>query len=125
VGSLSRNRASGIPPENNALDVLVMLRRSKFEVIADILRLGQASRTTILHSSGIRVVLLDRYLSLLTEWEFLTITRKGNHRTYHTTEKGEILVTKDGQVLYDPGRGYLTPGAAAILAQYRKAKRTG
>ena len=43
VGSLSRNRASGIPPENIALEViLVMSRRSKFEVIADILRFGWA-----------------------------------------------------------------------------------
>jgi len=40
-------------------------------------------------------------------------------------EEGEFLVTKDGEVLYAPGRGYLTPGAAAILAQYRKAKRIG
>ena len=40
-------------------------------------------------------------------------------------KKGEFLVTKDGEVLYAPGKGYLTLGAAAILAQYRKAKRTG
>jgi DNA-binding PadR family transcriptional regulator len=39
-------------------------------------------------------------------------------------KKGEFLVTKDGEVFYAPGKGYLTPGAAAILAQYRKAKRT-
>ena len=38
-------------------------------------------------------------------------------------KKGEFLVTKDGEVLYAPGKGYLTLGAAAILAQYRKAKR--
>ena len=90
---LSRNRASGIPPENNALEVvLVMSRRSKFEIMADILRLDQASQTRILHSSGISAVLLDRYLSLLTERGFLTITTKGNHRTYHTTGKGENLL---------------------------------
>jgi len=39
-------------------------------------------------------------------------------------KKGEFSVTKDGEVFYAPGKGYLTPGAAAILAQYRKAKRT-
>lgn len=70
----------------------MMSRRSKFEVIADILRLDQMSRTRILHSSGISAVLLDRYLSLLTEQGFLTITTKGNHRTYHTTGKGENLL---------------------------------
>ena len=69
-----------------------MFRRSKFEIIADILRLGQASRTTILSSSGISVVLLDRYLSLLTERGFLTLTRKGNHKIYHTTKEGETLL---------------------------------
>jgi len=71
---------------------MVMSRRSTFEIIADILRLGQASRTTILSSSSINVVSLDRYLSLLTERGFLSITRKGNHKIYHTTEKGEILL---------------------------------
>jgi len=38
-------------------------------------------------------------------------------------KKGEFLVTEDGEVFYAPGKGYLTPGAAAILAGYRKAKR--
>lgn len=37
-------------------------------------------------------------------------------------KKGDFLVTKDGEVLYAPGKGYLTAGAAAILAEYRKAK---
>ena len=69
-----------------------MCRRAKFEIIADILRLGQASRTTILCSSGISAVSLDRYLSLLTERRFLSITRKGNHKIYHTTKEGEILL---------------------------------
>jgi len=87
-----RNRASGIPPENNALDVVVMSRRSKFEVIADILRFGEASRTKILYGSNTSSDLLDRYLSLLTELGFLTITRKGNHKIYYTTKEGEILV---------------------------------
>ena len=69
-----------------------MLRRSKFEVIADILRFGEASRTKIFCGSSIGSDLLDRYLTLLTEREFLSITRKGNHKIYHTTKKGEILL---------------------------------
>ncbi len=69
-----------------------MLRRSKFEVIADILRFGEASRTKILHGSNISSDLLDRYLSLLTERGVLSITRKGNHKIYHTTKEGEILL---------------------------------
>lgn len=39
-------------------------------------------------------------------------------------KKGDFLVTKDGEVFCAPGKGYLTAGAAAILAEYRKAKRT-
>jgi hypothetical protein len=38
-------------------------------------------------------------------------------------KKGEFLVTKDAEILYAPGRGYLTE-AGAILAEYRKIKRT-
>jgi len=72
--------------------IVVMSRRSKFEVIADILRFGEASRTKISGGSSIRSDLLDRYLSLLTEQGLLTITRKGNRRTYHTTKRGEVLL---------------------------------
>jgi len=72
--------------------IVVMSRRSKFEVIADILRFGEASRTKISGGSSISSDSLDRYLSLLTEWGFLSITRKGNHKIYHTTEKGEVLL---------------------------------
>lgn len=67
-------------------------RRSKFEVIADILRFGEASRTKILYGSNIRFNLLDRYLSLLTERGFLTLTREGNHKIYHTTKEGDTLL---------------------------------
>ena len=69
-----------------------MCRRSTFEIIADILRFGEASRTKISGGASISSDSLDRYLSLLTEWGFLSITRKGNHNIYHTTEKGEVLL---------------------------------
>ena len=107
MGGLSCNRASGIPPTDkprqNTVEytgankrvspaTVVMSRRSTFEIIADILRLGQASRTTILSSSSINVVSLDKYLSLLTEQGLLTITRKRNHKIYHTTKRGEVLL---------------------------------
>jgi len=75
-----------------SLATVVMSRRSKFGVIADILRFGEASRTKISCGSSIRSNLLDRYLSLLTERGFLSITGKGNRRTYHTTKRGEILL---------------------------------
>ena len=39
-------------------------------------------------------------------------------------KKGEFLVTKDSEILYAPGRSYLTMEAGAILAKYRRGKRT-
>jgi len=33
-------------------------------------------------------------------------------------------VTDDGEILYAPGRGYLTMEAGAVLTEYRKGKRT-
>lgn len=73
-------------------------RRSKFEIIANILRLSEASRTKILYSSNLSWHLLDKYLSQLTEGGFLTITTKGKHKIYRTTKEGEILLHKINDV---------------------------
>jgi len=43
--------------------------------------------------------------------------------TLNKQKKGEFLVTKDGKILYAPGRDYLTMEAGAILAEYRRGKR--
>ena len=75
-----------------------MSRRSKFEIIADILRLGEASRTKILYSSNISWYLLKKYLSLLTEQGFLTIIKNGKHRIYRPTKEGEILLHRIDEV---------------------------
>lgn len=37
-------------------------------------------------------------------------------------KKGDFFVTKEGEVLYAPGKGYLTLEAAAILAECRKKR---
>jgi len=71
------------------LDVGVMSRRSYFEIIADILRLGESSRTQILYGANISFDLLNKYLSLLAEQGFLTITKNGKHKLYRPTKKGE------------------------------------
>ncbi|MBA7470430.1 hypothetical protein ES707_05716 [subsurface metagenome] len=73
-------------------------RRSKFEIIANILRLSEASRTKILYSSNLSWHLLDKYLSQLTEGGFLTITTKGKHKIYRTTKEGKILLHKINDV---------------------------
>ena len=42
--------------------------------------------------------------------------------TPFSKRKGDFWVTRDGEVIYAPGKGYLT--VEAILAEYRKANRT-
>lgn len=71
---------------------MVALRRSTFEILADILRFGEASRRKILYGSDIRSDLLDKYLSLLTERGLVSVTRKGNQKIYRTTKEGENFV---------------------------------
>lgn len=96
VASRLKNKVSEV--------VLVISRRSKFEVIADILRFGQTSRTKILNGSSISSDLLDRYLSLLTGRGFLGIIRKGNHKIYHTTKEGETLVHRIDDIYRSLGK---------------------
>ncbi len=68
------------------------VRRSKFEIMADILRLGEASLEDILCGSNINWHLANKYLSLLTARGFLTITTKGTHKIYRTTKEGDVLL---------------------------------
>ena len=65
-------------------------RRGYLEVIADILRLRQASSTQILYGANISGSLLRKYLDLLTEGGFVTwVDEEG---AYRTTEKGFRLL---------------------------------
>ena len=81
-----------------------MLRRSYFEIIADILRLGKSSRTQILYSANISFDLLNKYLSLLTERGFLTITTNEKHKLYCPTKKGENLLHLIEEVYRELGK---------------------
>jgi len=101
-----------------------MSRRSKFEVIADILRFGEASRTKILYGSSIGSDLLDRYLSLLIERGFLSSATKGNHRIYHTTKEGEILLHQIDNIYQRLGK-YPTARAkiSAVLTRRHNNER--
>lgn len=36
---------------------------------------------------------------------------------------GKFLVTKDGEIFYDGGKGYLSMGAAALVAANRRERR--
>ena len=74
-------------------------RRSKFEIVADILRLGKASRTQIMYSSNLSYTLLNNYLRGLCARGHLTITQDGGRKVYCTTEKGRKLLERIDEVV--------------------------
>ena len=69
-------------------------RRSNIEVMADILRLGEAGKTEIMYSANMSYRQLQRYLRFLTDGGFIEITKVGNPvTTYKVNEKGLRLLT--------------------------------
>jgi predicted transcriptional regulator len=73
-------------------------RRSSVEVIADILRLGQAGKTEIMYSANMSYFQLQKYLNYLLHLELINEVIVGNPSvTYRVTEKGlNLLKNIDG-----------------------------
>ena len=73
-------------------------RRSSVEVIADILRLGQAGKTEIMYSANMGYFQLQKYLNYLIKLELIDKVVVGNPSvTYRVTEKGlELLKSIEG-----------------------------
>ena len=68
-------------------------RRSNLEIISDILRLNEASKTKIMYSSNMSYSQLEKYLHLLIERGFLQCTVKSNPGVvYRVTDKGQALL---------------------------------
>ena len=68
-------------------------RRSNVEVIADILRLGEAGKTEIMYSANMSYRQLQRYLEFLVEGGFLDKTIVPNPGVkYRVTDKGRRLL---------------------------------
>jgi predicted transcriptional regulator len=68
-------------------------RRSNIEVMADILRLGEAGKTEIMYSANMSYRQLQRYLQFLTERGFIEIIKVGNPvTTYKVNKKGLRLL---------------------------------
>ena len=78
---------------------MVSIRRNKFEIVADILRLEKGSRTKIMYSSNLSFRLLGRYLKQLSDRGYLTVTRQDGKTVYCTTEKGKKLTDLIDQVM--------------------------
>ena len=84
-------------------------RRSSVEVIADILRLGQAGKTEIMYSANMSYFQLQKYLSYLLQLGLIDKVTVGNPIvTYRVTAKGiSLLRNIDGimEVLQMKGDG--------------------
>jgi len=68
-------------------------RRSSIQVIADILRLGEAGKTEIMYSANMSFFQLQKYLNFLLELRLIDKVTVGNPTvTYRVTRKGLRLL---------------------------------
>ena len=75
-------------------------RRSSIEVIADILRLGEAGKTEIMYSANMSFRQLQKYLSFMLELELINKVEVGNPIvTYRVTKKGLRLLRNIDSIL--------------------------
>ena len=75
-------------------------RRSSIEVIADILRLGEAGKTEIMYSANMSFFQLKKYLNFLIELKLIDRVTVGNPTvTYRVTTKGLRLLENIDVVL--------------------------
>jgi len=73
-------------------------RRSSIEVIADMLRLGEAGKTEIMYSANMSYYQLQKYLNFLLQLKLIDKVTVGNPVvTYRVTRKGlRLLKSIDG-----------------------------
>ncbi len=75
-------------------------RRSSIEVVADMLRLGEAGKTEIMYSANMSYAQLQKYLKLLLELKLIDKVHLGNPMvTYRITEKGLRLLRSIDSIL--------------------------
>ena len=75
-------------------------KRSHIEVMADILRLGEAGKTQIMFQANLSYVQLQKYLRYLTEGDFLQRIVLANPGVkFRITRKGEKLLNNIDEVL--------------------------
>ena len=75
-------------------------RRSSIEVIADMLRLGEASKTEIMYSANMSYFQLQKYLSFLLQLKLIDKVTVGNPTiTYRVTRKGLRLLRSIDSIL--------------------------
>ena len=75
-------------------------RRSSIQVIADILRLGEAGKTEIMYSANMSFFQLQKYLNFLLGLRLIDKVTVGNPMvTYRVTRKGLRLLKSIDAVL--------------------------
>ncbi|MDD4873661.1 MAG: winged helix-turn-helix domain-containing protein [Dehalococcoidales bacterium] len=75
-------------------------RRSSIEIIADMLRLGEAGKTEMMYSVNMSYFQLQKYLNFLLERELIDKVKLGNPSvTYRVTAKGLDLLRSIDAVL--------------------------
>jgi predicted transcriptional regulator len=75
-------------------------RRSSIEVIADMLRLGEAGKTEIMYSANMSYFQLQKYLKLLLQQRLIDKVTVGNPIvTYRVTKKGLKLLRNIDSIL--------------------------
>jgi len=75
-------------------------RRSSIEVIADMLRLGEAGKTEIMYSANMSYFQLQKYLNFLLQLELINKVTVGNPIvTYRVTRKGLRLLKNIDSIL--------------------------
>lgn len=75
-------------------------RRSSIEVIADMLRLGEAGKTEIMYSANMSYHQLQKYLGFLLELGLINKVTVGNPVvTYRVTRKGLRLLRNIDSIL--------------------------
>lgn len=75
-------------------------RRSSIEVIADMLRLGEAGKTEIMYSANMSYFQLQKYLNFLLELRLIDKVMMGNPSvTYRVTRKGLRLLKSIDNIL--------------------------
>jgi len=75
-------------------------RRSSIEVIADMLRLGEAGKTEIMYSANMSYFQLQKYLNFLLQQGLISKVSMGNPSvTYRVTRKGLRLLKSIDSIL--------------------------
>ncbi len=99
-------------------------RRSNIDVMADILRLGEAGKTEIMYSANMSYRQLQRYLNSLTQGGFIERVKLTNPvETYRVTKKGlRLLKTIDriSEMLAQAGEARKSYVTKALLSQMVK-----